>query len=486
MPDLLEKCIKEFKDDRINSQDERYLEVWVKYASMSQKPLDLYTFMHSNNLCTKLPEFYVHWAWALEQIGNYKKAEQAFKAGVEMVDRGDPKFESMEVKHRQFQARVMKRMVEQNCEQNEATEGITAEEERSVLGSLQGHGKHQKVGSIRIGSAKKSDQPGALPLPTPVGPPQRAGRGFVIFQDGENADPNQASIKSPEKNTKSNSLPFTKEQNRENELNAGKWTKSNIGKKTHAVPLDKIDTTPRFSVHQDEGLQQPTGPTPHKLQPGESSVLLAKKVTNDEDDKNIAVALFEPPDPSKRAMYCKHLVYQGTTEFSFEEIRAAKWRKRREAEQLQQKQEEMNKMMKQMEEEREAMRRDKEELREQQERLRSMQEDALRQQQEAAQEAIKQQREEMARQQEEFKKQMAQMLQMKNSNASSTSSNTNSNIQQTPSSGGLSSELASNSQDTSSYQYQRSSSLLEDTKTLLQANPLVRIQIEIMAGSEIE
>ena len=55
------------------------------------------------------------------------------------------------------------------------------EEERSVLGSLRGQGKHQKVGSIRIGGAKKSDQPGALTSTTAVGAHQ-GGAEFAIFQ----------------------------------------------------------------------------------------------------------------------------------------------------------------------------------------------------------------------------------------------------------------------------------------------------------------
>ena len=38
-----------------------------------------------------------------------------------------------------------------------------SEEERSVLGALKGHGKKQKVGSIRTGEAKKSEKPGAYP-----------------------------------------------------------------------------------------------------------------------------------------------------------------------------------------------------------------------------------------------------------------------------------------------------------------------------------
>ena len=80
LPVLLEKCIKEFKEDEFYSQDERYLQVWIKYASMAQKPLDLYNFMYNNHLCTKLPEFYIHWSWFLEESGNYKKAEQWLKA----------------------------------------------------------------------------------------------------------------------------------------------------------------------------------------------------------------------------------------------------------------------------------------------------------------------------------------------------------------------------------------------------------------------
>ena len=42
----------------------------------------------------------------------------------------------------------------------------------------------------------------------------------------------------------------------------------------------------------------------------------------------MALALFEPPDPTKKPMYCKHLVYQGVTEFQFEELRAARYRQK--------------------------------------------------------------------------------------------------------------------------------------------------------------
>ena len=47
---LLEKCIQQFKNDTKNCQDIRYLDVWVKYASMAQTPLDIYRWGHNNKL----------------------------------------------------------------------------------------------------------------------------------------------------------------------------------------------------------------------------------------------------------------------------------------------------------------------------------------------------------------------------------------------------------------------------------------------------
>ena len=58
-------------------------------------------------------------------------------------------------------------------------------------------------------------------------------------------------------------LPFTKERNRENEKDPGKWTQNRIGKKSHAIPLDQISSKPNFEVHQDEGLVTPSKSNHH-------------------------------------------------------------------------------------------------------------------------------------------------------------------------------------------------------------------------------
>lgn len=65
-----------------------------------------------------------------------------------------------------------------------------------------------------------------------------------------------------------------------------------------------FSSKPTFVVHEDEGSSQ-AAPTPQKML---SSKVLS--VLKPAEEHHVAVALFEPPDPMKKPMYCKHLVYQ--------------------------------------------------------------------------------------------------------------------------------------------------------------------------------
>ena len=61
---------------------------------------------------------------------------------------------------------------------------------------------------------------------------------------------------------------------------------------------------------QDEGIA--SAPPQHQSRFRlESRVLKAK-----DDGPPVPLAIFEPPDPTKRPMYAKHLVYQGGTQFN--------------------------------------------------------------------------------------------------------------------------------------------------------------------------
>ena len=360
-------------------------------ANLSKNPLEVYNYMYSEGVCDQVAKFYIELAWEQEQRNNFKKAEQTFKvAGLKITNSEDK--ELVLTKHKQFQARVMKRMLETSSD--EVPE--PAEEQRTALSSLKSQGKHGKVGSLRVGAAKKSENPGVLTasgqLPKPSGNGQ-----FTIFQ--ESSQDNENVLPGSSKTSSNNPLPFSRGQNRENERDPGKWTQSRIGKKAHAVPLDQISTKPGFQVHQDEGLVTPSKSS--CMTP--SHVLTSHKPKpQDDDDVPIALALFEPPDPTKKPMYCKHLVYQGTTEFSFEELRGARYWQKIAAEEAEAKRREKMLLEKEMFEKRQDVEKELLKKRQEFEREQAEQRQAFMLEQEKMQSQMMQMMEGLKRQQEEI------------------------------------------------------------------------------------
>ena len=285
-------------------------------ANLSKNALEVYNYMYSEGVCDQVAKFYIEWAWELEQVNNFKKAEQVFNNSMKKVTDVEDQ-ELLKSKHKQFQTRVMKRMLE-TSDSNDADQDQPGggEDQRTALSSLRGQGKKGKVGSVRVGAAKVSETPGVLMSSGQVPKTSNSSSSqFKIFQETNNEENQLPATSSKSSNSH---LPFSKERNRENEQDPGKWTKSRIGKKSHAIPLDKISSKPGFDIHHDEGLVTPSKSS--SMAPP-SHVLSSHKPKPEDDEVPIAVALFEPPDPSKKPMYCKHLVYQGVTEFSFEEIR---------------------------------------------------------------------------------------------------------------------------------------------------------------------
>jgi len=436
---LLEKCIKEFKEDQRYTQDQRYLDIWVKYAALSQSPLDIYSFMYSHKLCTDLADLYVNWAWELERVGNLKKAEHVFnKAGERVV--GEEAISALAKARDRFQARAIKQL-----SQSGVAEPQAAPEERGALASLRG----QRVGSVRVGAAKRSDQPGRLEGQSSA-PSTNAGRpSFAIF-----ADENQKStLLLPSVATgdlASAPLPFGGQRNKENDRKAGKWTGAlpSSGRAfKHAEPSHAS-----FAVHEDPNVAPPANKTALKM---DAKALSVKKAA---DDNDVPLAIFEPPDPTKRPMYCKHLVYQGATEFSFEELRAIKFRKRQEERKIEAKRLEMKRMTEEIEAKQDAIRRDQETLARQRDEFQRMQEQMMREQEEKMKEmqrmAMEKQQEEFRRMQAEFAKITQQQQQQKL------------HLQQH--------QRGRSFNNSSADASDRKSSLLEDTATLLRADPMVR------------
>jgi len=348
--ELIQKCIKKFKDEKNVQNDSRFLEIWLKYASISAQPLEVYDFMYKQGVCSQQAGLYEAWAWQLERNGSYKKAEGVFVKGIgAMVD---PELkQKLTGKQKQFQARVIRRM-----KGEEISEAEIEEEERVALGQLRGHGKKAKVGSVRVGSAKLGGpgvvQSSGLPSKQPLGTNNSRG-GFAIFCDENSSNPGIPMGGA----SSGQNIPSSRDR-KENEMSAGQWGKAKVSKGGN-IPLGSISqhAKPAFTVYEEPNLAQPSI-TPQR-NPTQGSVLSTrKKAAEDHGAVHCPVALFEPPDPTKKPMYCKDKVYQGTTEFSFEEFRAIRWkekqRAREEAESLERRKAELvemeNKLKKQQEE----------------------------------------------------------------------------------------------------------------------------------------
>ena len=270
--------------------------------------------MYKQGVCTKQAGLYEAWAYQLELLASYKKADAVFSNGMKAATDAEMKAR-LQAKQKQFQARVLRRV-----KGEEVSPAETEEEERSALGQLRGHGKKGKVGSVRVGQAKLGG-PGVLPSKQPLKENNKQqGGGFAIFQD-ENATGSRGGVSGP--GVGGVRLPSAQDR-KENEQKAGTWGAVKGSSRMGNVPLKQADQhKPAFTVHQDEGVQQPVAPSPHV---GTSKVLSTRKEET-AGTVHCPVALFEPADPTKRAMYCKDKVYQGATEFSFEELQASRWKR---------------------------------------------------------------------------------------------------------------------------------------------------------------
>ena len=314
-----------FQDDRSVRNDVRFLEIWLKYAAMSSKPLEVFDFMYSEGLCTHLSEMFTTWAWYLECSQAYKKAEAVFSKGMDAMVEREMK-DRLLTRQQQFRERVRRRLNGEEIPDEEVED-----EKRSALGQLRAHGKKSKVSSLRVG-AEKMGGPGVLSaVAQPVKHPlktsnQQGGNKFKIFTDSETSSSGQAARAGGSGGA--SRVPCRSDQ-KENQMTAGSWTKAKIVKKSQNVPLDSISqySQPAFTVYEEPNIVQPSQTSQRSLMPAETNVLATNKGEK-KHDLHCPIALFEPPDPTKAVMYCKDRVYQGTTEFSFEELRALRYREK--------------------------------------------------------------------------------------------------------------------------------------------------------------
>ncbi|KAL9952708.1 hypothetical protein ACROYT_G040000 [Oculina patagonica] len=309
---LIERCISTFRDDERYKNDERYAKVWLRYTDICTEPMDIFNYMHSQQVCSGLALFYESWAQLLENIGDYHKADEVFNLG---INRNAQPLDRLRKQHKAFELRLAER-VSNGLQQVSLADD--SEPQRTTLGGLKRQGKKGTVGTKRTGNATLSKKSGiGVAVPTS----NSSSNGFKIFCDD---GPGMQSSLPP--STGEWQMPPTEPvMKRENTQKPGKWTDAKVSQRHHqSVPISGIAQKPAFSVHVDDDITNHPPPTPQHVSQFDK-VLSTRK-----PDKPSAVmdALRNKPENAEgqkcKVMYCKEKIYAGTEEFSFEELRAAR------------------------------------------------------------------------------------------------------------------------------------------------------------------
>ncbi|XP_033729498.1 mitotic checkpoint serine/threonine-protein kinase BUB1 beta-like, partial [Pecten maximus] len=387
LADLLERCLRTFYNVPRYKNDQRFVTAWIKYADFCKEPLEIYNFMKDQGIGVDLACFYLAWSWTNEQIGNTKKCDLIFQEGIRRL--AQP-IDVLERRHKEFQMRMMREGMAGTVETESAGQ---VEDQRAVLGHLRPQGQKKKAPVQRIGHAKMSSRGGLKMLG--LAPSQVQGQNFTVFND-ENANPSL-----PAEIGDWSSMPTQAVLHKENTKKAGVWTKAKIGHKGGVVPVRALGSSkPAFTIHVEEGADQSMA-TPRKPLEVGNPVLSARK-----PDKYVDPLqhMRQTEDCTQKLMCCMDQIQCGTEEYSFEELRAARWRACRKQEVEKKRWEEQQK---QMTEYREEMQRSRDALKEEAQRIKQEQ-IALRQEHEAM---VLQCRQQMQIQQAQFNTERQTQLQ---------------------------------------------------------------------------
>ncbi|KAK2155419.1 hypothetical protein LSH36_241g07000 [Paralvinella palmiformis] len=309
--EILHKCVTAFRGDERYNSDTRFLDIWIKFASICTEPLEIYKYMFDNKIGHKLASFYEAWASELESLGNTKKADTVYIQGLE---NGAEPQDLLRRRQGELHARVARRVA---GELVAPPEPVTVFEEpcRHALGALRGRQSGKKVPVERASTTVQ----GSTRMPQNSDAPNTNRPGFQILSD-ENADPANLMQSTGEWLN----IP-TKGTHKENTQKAGVWTKGKMKQRnTPVVKLSEISSVskPEFSVYTD--VDDLITATPQGKHFHYSSILSAKKPEKYQDPFD----RFQQDvgsEPGVRLMYPKEKVYCGGLEFQLEEIRAFKW-----------------------------------------------------------------------------------------------------------------------------------------------------------------
>lgn len=303
---LLHQCLGTFEKETKYYQDRRYIRLWINYISMQKNPIEFYQLLHNNGIGTMVSDMYRAWAFELEQIEDYKRADEIYLMG--LTTRAEP-LDELDCAHKNFQLAVARKMLGRSEDRND----LSFTDQRQAFSSLKAIRFGKKVGSVRTGHRIHEHVPGVIPQTGATTHGTNQNSRVQIYQDDA---PNEG---------KSSSIlvhvPVEANIHKENTIKPGPW---NTGFKK--CPLMSSNVKTSFKVHED--------------QPDDSSLEKVKLFPNHtpfydgskyEEYPKVPVFVADPPNPNVilKPHYPKELVYASNIDRSMEEIRAQQYFERR-------------------------------------------------------------------------------------------------------------------------------------------------------------
>ncbi|KAK5646419.1 hypothetical protein RI129_004883 [Pyrocoelia pectoralis] len=288
---ILEDCLTKFENDKSYINDLRLCKLWIKYNDLQPNPAELYHMMHAKGLCIGCADLYRAWAYYYEAAGDYRGADVIFQLG--RSEMAQPQQELI--------------MAHQNmifAAGQQVISGVNEQrllEQRHALTTLCPY----MPGKVASERSVSSSGPGVVPSAS------SSSRSNVVVSVYEERENSARGAEAPP----SSILSVARRQiaPKENTIKPGQWTADPSHLKGCSVHSSR---TPKFQVHVDteekRGLILPAEFYP---------------VTHEDFSCWKPVLCYaEPEDPHRFPMYPKAKVYYNTdTEFSIEEIRAARY-----------------------------------------------------------------------------------------------------------------------------------------------------------------